>query len=117
MSKVAERRYPLYFILYTVYSIEEQSCGATLSMPITYPCHVHVHVRARVCGVRALPSCLAGPTSLHCILDCAAGRYYQADFAIFSVQLTATEMAELDGVTAGKRTCTDCFTDECGHLP
>ena len=39
--------------------------------------------------------------------------YYNEDFRIFDVDFSAEEVALLDGVTAGKRTCTDCFTDEC----
>jgi hypothetical protein len=42
---------------------------------------------------------------------CAA--YYAKDIGIFKVNLTPEEMLRLDSVTAGKRTCTDCFTDEC----
>jgi len=40
-------------------------------------------------------------------------QYVQQDLAIFGIRLTAHEMVALDAVTAGKRTCTDCFTDEC----
>ena len=40
--------------------------------------------------------------------------YYANDFAIFGqITLSADEITELDRVTSGKRTCTDCFTDEC----
>lgn len=35
------------------------------------------------------------------------------DIGIFDIQLSAEEMKELDEVTPGKRTCPDCFTDEC----
>jgi diketogulonate reductase-like aldo/keto reductase len=40
-------------------------------------------------------------------------QYVQEDLAIFDVRLSAHEMAALDAVTSGTRTCTDCFTDEC----
>lgn len=39
--------------------------------------------------------------------------YYAQDLAVFDVRLSADEMAALDNLTLGKRTCTDCFTDEC----
>ena len=42
---------------------------------------------------------------------CAA--YYRQDLAAFEVRLSAEEMRALDAVTVGKRTCTDCYTDEC----
>jgi hypothetical protein len=35
------------------------------------------------------------------------------DLAIFDIKLTDDEVAALDKVTLGKRTCPDCFTDEC----
>ena len=40
-------------------------------------------------------------------------RYFQKDLDIFGVRFTAEELKDLNGVTQGKRTCTDCFTDEC----
>ena len=39
--------------------------------------------------------------------------YYAQDLAVFDVRLSVDEMAALDNLTLGKRTCTDCFTDEC----
>ncbi|KAL3897810.1 MAG: hypothetical protein SGPRY_012971 [Prymnesium sp.] len=39
--------------------------------------------------------------------------YYKQDIALFEIQLSSREMAMLDNLTAGRRTCTDCFTDEC----
>jgi len=42
---------------------------------------------------------------------CAA--YYVQDLATFDVVLSADEIASLDRLTPGKRTCTDCYTDEC----
>jgi len=35
------------------------------------------------------------------------------DMAIFDWKLTAEETSALDNLTVGKRTCPDCFTDEC----
>ena len=35
------------------------------------------------------------------------------DLAIFDVRLHAEEVEALDEVTIGKRTCPDCYTDEC----
>jgi diketogulonate reductase-like aldo/keto reductase len=35
------------------------------------------------------------------------------DLDIFNIKLTTDEMGALDKVTLGKRTCPDCFTDEC----
>lgn len=40
-------------------------------------------------------------------------KHTEEDLAIFSITLSDAEMAALDAVTPGKRTCTDCFTDEC----
>ena len=40
-------------------------------------------------------------------------RYYSFDLAALDVSLSAAELEVLDGVTAGRRTCTDCYTDEC----
>ena len=40
-------------------------------------------------------------------------KYFALDIGIFGIKLTAAEVQALDQVTAGKRTCTDCFTDEC----
>lgn len=58
-------------------------------------------------GITVLSSCF------HDAAKCA--KYYADDLAIFDVTLTTDEVTELDGVTTsqGKRTCTDCFTDEC----
>lgn len=39
--------------------------------------------------------------------------YFGKDLEVFNHRLSADEMRALDAVTAGKRTCTDCFTDEC----
>lgn len=39
--------------------------------------------------------------------------YYATDLATLDVRLSAAEVAALDNVTAGKRSCTDCYTDEC----
>lgn len=39
--------------------------------------------------------------------------YVMEDLAIFNIKLSADEIADLNTVTAGKRTCPDCFTDEC----
>ncbi|KAL1524074.1 hypothetical protein AB1Y20_018984 [Prymnesium parvum] len=39
--------------------------------------------------------------------------YYEVDLAVFDIRLSAEEMSELDNVTLGRRTCTDCFTDQC----
>jgi len=39
--------------------------------------------------------------------------YTAQDLAIFGIQLTADEVSALDAVTSGKRSCPDCFTDEC----
>lgn len=39
--------------------------------------------------------------------------YVAQDLAIFGFRLSVDELAALDAVTAGTRTCTDCFTDEC----
>ena len=35
------------------------------------------------------------------------------DVDIFDIELAANELAALDNVTAGKRTCPDCYTFEC----
>ena len=40
-------------------------------------------------------------------------KYYEQDLAAFDVRLSADEIDRLDAVTMGKRTCTDCYTDEC----
>ncbi len=46
--------------------------------------------------------------------DPAHPEYVEQDLAIFNgLTLSDAEMAALDAVTAGKRTCPDCFTDEC----
>lgn len=42
---------------------------------------------------------------------CAA--YYAQDLAVFDVTLSADEMGALDVITEGRRTATDCYTDEC----
>jgi len=39
--------------------------------------------------------------------------YVEEDLAIFRIKLSAAERRALDNVTAGKRTCPDCYTDEC----
>jgi diketogulonate reductase-like aldo/keto reductase len=35
------------------------------------------------------------------------------DMSIFDIKLSADDMDTLDQLTAGKRSCPDCFTDEC----
>lgn len=39
--------------------------------------------------------------------------YLPEDLAIFDITLTTDEMVALDKLTLGKRSCPDCFTDEC----
>ena len=39
--------------------------------------------------------------------------WVKEDLAIFDIQLSAAEMLELDRLTPGKRTCPDCYTEEC----
>lgn len=63
--------------------------------------YVHNH------NLTVLSSCFHAEAPEKCVA------YYEKDFAIFDVRLTPTEMAKLDAATLGKRTCTDCFTDEC----
>ena len=40
-------------------------------------------------------------------------RYYADDLKALDVTLSESELDALDRVTEGKRTCTDCYTDEC----
>lgn len=40
-------------------------------------------------------------------------KYLAEDLAIFEINLDQDEITRLDQVTQGKRTCPDCFTDEC----
>jgi len=61
------------------------------------------YVRMR--NVTVLSSCFSAPAR------CAA--HYADDLAMLRVTLTSAEMSALDALTLGKRTCTDCFTDEC----
>lgn len=41
--------------------------------------------------------------------------WVKEDLAIFGIRLSESEMKQLDAITIaeGKRTCTDCFTEEC----
>lgn len=41
--------------------------------------------------------------------------YGMEDIGIFDFELSAEEMRQLDALQTGKRTCPDCFTDECQH--
>ena len=58
-------------------------------------------------GLTVLSSCSHPENPAKC------ADYYAKDLAIFNVQLSNEEVAALDAVTVGKRTCTDCFTFEC----
>ena len=39
--------------------------------------------------------------------------WVKQDLGIFDIKLTASEMSDLDQLTTGNRTCTDCYTAEC----
>lgn len=58
-------------------------------------------------GVSVLSSCFHREDPKLCT------DYYLSDLRIFNIHLSDEEMIELDSLTPGKRTCTDCFTDEC----
>ena len=58
-------------------------------------------------GLTVLSSCFHPDDPARC------ARYFAKDLEVFDVTLSDEEMQALDSVTAGKRTCTDCFTDEC----
>ena len=66
-----------------------------------------VYAYLRQSGVTVVSSCFHPDDPAKC------ARYYQDDLAIFGVTLSPGEMRGLDAVTMGKRTCTDCFTNEC----
>lgn len=58
-------------------------------------------------GITVLSSCFHPENLTRC------AEYYATDLAVFDIRLSVEEMSQLDQLTLGKRTCTDCFTDEC----